>query len=423
MGYSNSGEICTPRIMDYLSIIMQLTDIKLKALKAKEKNYRVTDGEGLAVVVKKNGKKYFVYRYYFCKKGKEIHLGAYPDLSLKNARLERNKHKAILSTGADPALEKKKELITQHVNNSIIFRDVAIDWLEFKRASWSPDYWDAVESRMKRIVFPKIGSSPLHTLEPAFLYSVITKIQTDFTVGLAHKCKQYIGLVFAYAIPLDKATRNPVNDLTGLLKPNKKTHYPAITDPLELGRFLKAVDHYNGSMIVISALKLSVQLFCRPGELRQLEWSFINWDQNRIEIPARIMKMDTDHIIPLTRQSTLILKEMHEITGWQDNAHYVFPSQRGFSRPLSENGVRIAIRSMGYTKEQLVPHGFRATARTLLDEVLHYPIEIIEQQLAHTVKDVNGRAYNRTKHLKQRAEMMQAWADYLNGLQDTDKLQ
>ena len=395
---------------------MKLNDKKIRALEPEEKTYKVSDGDGLYLSVKKSGSKFFLYRYRFANKRKELHLGKYPDISLKNARLIRNQNKALINDDIDPAIDKKKKEITKDINNSNIFREIAIDWLKFKESSWSEDYHRAVESRMQRIVFPKIGEMTMQTLTPSFLYSVLDKIQNEFTVELAHKCKQYIGLVFTFAIPLDKADRNPVNDLKGLLKPKTKTHYPAITDPKELGIFLNAIDQYTGSLVTITALKLTVQLLCRPGELRQLQWDFINWDENRIEIPAANMKMKDDHIIPLTRQSIELFKELYRLTGWQANAHFVFPSQRGFSRPLSENGVRVAIRSMGYTKEQVTPHGFRATARTLLDEIHSYPIEIIEQQLAHTVKDMNGRAYNRTKHLKQRAEMMQAWADYLDHL-------
>ena len=395
---------------------MQLTDKKIKSALPKEKPFRVSDGDGLSLLINPNGSKYFIHRYYFAKKRKEIHLGTYPTLTLKNARLRRNENKILISDNIDPGIEKKKNELTKDANNSNIFRLIAIDWLAFKSESWSPDYHRAVESRMQRIVFPKIGAMTMVSLTASFLYAVLDKIQNEFTVELAHKCKQYIGLVFTFAIPLDKADRNPINDLKGLLKPKTKTHYAAITDTMELGEFLKAIDVYSGSFIVITALKLTPQLLCRPGELRQLQWSFINWDQARIEIPAEFMKMSVDHFIPLTRQSTALFRELYNHTGWQVNAHYVFPSQRGFSRPLSENGVRVAMRNMGYPKEQVTPHGFRATARTMLDEILEYPIEIIEQQLAHTVKDMNGRAYNRTKHLKQRAEMMQAWADYLDKL-------
>jgi len=397
---------------------MQLTDKKLKATLPKEKPYRISDGDGLYLLINPNGSKYFRHRYYFAKKRKEIHLGTYPDLSLKNARLLRNENKTLLNANIDPAIDKKKKEITKDVNNSNIFREIAKDWLSFKAATWSKDYHRAVESRMQRIVYPKIGEMTMTDLTPSFLYSVLDKIQKEFSVELAHKCKQYMGLVFTFAIPLDKAERNPINDLKGLLRPKTKKHYAAIIDPKALGVFLRATDKLRGSLIMSTAVKLTPQLLCRPGELRQLLWSDVKWDDHRIEIPAERMKMKTDHIIPMTTQCTELLRELYKLTGWQTNAHYVFPSQRGFSRPLSENGVRVAILSLGYDKEDVTPHGFRATARTLLDEIHEYPVEIIEQQLAHTVKDMNGRAYNRTKHLKQRSEMMQTWADYLDKLKE-----
>ncbi len=395
---------------------MSLNDKQIKSADILSKNYKLTDGEGMHLLVKSNGKKYFVLRYYFAGKRKEIHLGTYPELTLKKARLERGKCKALLEQQIDPAAAKQDERTIFTKSHSTSFELVAIEWLESKRHSWSDTYYDDVASRLKRIVFPKIGNTAITQLEASVLYKSLNIIQDEFSVGLAHKCKNYISQVFTYAISLNKASRNPVKDLDGLLRPNKTTHYPALTDPKDLAKFLCAVDAYQGTVIVIAALKLTPQLLCRPGELRQMQWQHINWDEKRIELPASIMKMSEDHIIPLTKQSTAIFKELYKHTGWQHNANFVFPSQRGFSRPLSENGVRVAMRNMGYTNDQVTPHGFRATARTLLDEVLEYPIEIIEQQLAHAVRDVHGRAYNRTKHLKQRAAMMQAWADYLDQL-------
>ncbi|MEM5528101.1 integrase arm-type DNA-binding domain-containing protein [Gammaproteobacteria bacterium AS21] len=397
---------------------MMLTDRTIKSLQPKDKVYRLIDVDGLYICVTPKGNKYFQQRYYFNKSKKEIHLGTYPTLSLKEARLERNKNKVLIGKNIDPSLERKKNKITRNINNSNIFYDIAFDWLALKKDTWNAGYYDDVKSRLERIVLPKIGDIPIIELTSAFLYSLLEGIQNKYSIEMAHRCKQYIGAILTFAISLNKADRNPINDLTGLLKPKKKNHYPSIIDPKELGKFLNAADCYEGTIIVSIALKLTPQLLCRPGELRALEWSFINWDENRIDVPGRTMKTKKDHVIPLTKQSKKLLKEMYEHTGWQKNALYVFPSQRGFSRPLSENGVRIAIRNMGYTKDQVVPHGFRATARTLLDEVLEYPVEIIEQQLAHNVRDMHGRAYNRTKHLKQRAVMMQKWADYLDQLKD-----
>ena len=207
---------------------------------------------------------------------------------------------------------------------------------------------------------------------------------------------------------------DPSRDLTGALKPRrKKKHHAAITDPAELSRLLVAMDAFTGTPVVKTALLLSPLLFQRPGEIRGMEWAEINWEASRWEIPAEKMKMKQPHIVPLSNQAQDLLKELHRLTG---RGRYVFPSARGASRCLSENGVRVALRTLGYDNDTMTPHGFRATARTLLDEVLGYRIDWIEHQLAHAVRDPNGRAYNRTAHLEGRAEMMQAWADYLDRL-------
>jgi integrase len=395
---------------------MKLTVKQIVSAKPKDKNHKLSDGNGLNILIKTSGHKSFIYRYSFEKKQHDLYLGSFPEISLKEARQRRDAFKVKIANGINPIEEKKEIAAQQDWLKKNTFSSIYPQWLESRKEDWTHAYYEDVTSRVDRMVLPLIGNKSLDALEPKDLYAALKTIQDNYSIGLGHKCKQYISGVFSFALVLGLVSRNPVNDLTGLLKANKSNHYPAIVAPKELGKFLRAIDSYTGTTVVIAALKLTPQLLCRPGELRQMKWFHINWDQNRIELPASIMKMSEDHIIPLTQQSKSILRELYRHTGWQDNANYIFPSQRGFSRPLSENGVRVAMRNMGYSKEQVTPHGFRATARTLLDEVLEYPIEIIEQQLAHAVRDVHGRAYNRTKHLKQRADMMQAWADYLDEL-------
>lgn len=397
---------------------MKLTDKELKALQIKPKKYKVSDGDGLSVVIHPKGGKYFIYRFYFNKLVKEINLGPYPLLPLKAARLERNRLKLMVNDGIDPIENKKKTLLQTGNQNSTLFQDVANEWLALKKPSWTPKYYEGVESRLFRLVYPKIGTSSLHNLDSAYLFTLLSSIQKNHSRPLGHNCKSYISQIFSYAISLNKIARNPVSDLTGLLQPKQIVHYPSIIKPSELSTYLKAEQTFKGSYIVGAALRLTPLLFCRPGELRNLEWEFINWDENRIEIPAHLMKMKVAHIIPMSKQVQLILGGIRGYSKYNHRSIHVFPSPYKHVKPLSENTVSKAIRSIGYTKEQIVPHGFRATARTLLDEELEYPIEIIEQQLAHTVKDVHGRAYNRTKHLKQRTEMMQSWADYLDQLKE-----
>jgi len=245
------------------------------------------------------------------------------------------------------------------------------------------------------------------------LLAVLRKIESRGAVETAHRAKQTAGQIFRFAVSTGRAERDPSADLTGALKSPKTKHFASITDPDGVGKLMLAIDGFQGTATVTAALKLTPLLFSRPGELRHMEWDEINFESEQWKIPAEKMKIGQPHIVPLPKQAIAILKEQQLLTG---RGKYVFPSARGASRPLSDNGVRTALRTLGYDNDTMTPHGFRATARTLLDEVLGFRIEWIEQQLAHTVRDPQGRAYNRTKHLPQRKDMMEKWADYLDNL-------
>ena len=238
-------------------------------------------------------------------------------------------------------------------------------------------------------------------------------------MDIAHRAKQLLGLIFRYAIATGRADRDPTADLKGALKSRKVKHHAAIISPSELSEFLRAIQDYQGRRVVKAAIELSLLLFQRPGEIRHLMWAEINWAGNRWEIPAEKMKMDRDHIVPLSRQAQKILRDLEPITG---RSIYVLPNERSRNRAMSDNGVRSALRTLGYSNDEITPHGFRATARTLLDEELGFPPEWIEQQLAHRVSDPLGRAYNRTGFLEDRSKMMQVWADYLDKLRDGSEL-
>ena len=273
------------------------------------------------------------------------------------------------------------------------------------------------DKRLKRLLqkdlFPYIGKRPISKITSPELLKTLRRIESRGAVDTAHRAKQAAGMVFRYAVATGRAERDPSVDLKDALTQPIKTHFKSITEPAEVGPLITAINNYQATPVVMAALKLSPLFLCRPGELRHLEWSEVNFSESRIELPASKMKMKEPHIIPLASQAIVILKELQPITG---RGKYVFPSARGASRPISENGVRTALRTLGYTNDQISPHGFRAMARTILDEVLNFPVDWIEHQLAHAVKDANGRAYNRTKHLPQRKKMMQTWADYLDGL-------
>ncbi len=263
-------------------------------------------------------------------------------------------------------------------------------------------------------MFPKLGTLPISDITSQQLLETLRVVQAR-TVDIAHRAKQSAGQVFRYAVATGRAERDIATDLAGALKSRTVKHSATILDPLEIGQLLRSIDAYSGSMVVKGALQLSPLLFVRPGELRTMEWDEIDWKKSRWEIPASKMKTREPHIVPLAKQSVGILTDIRALTG---RDAYVFPSARKGGRALSDNGVRTALRSLGYSNEQITPHGFRAMARTLLDEELKFRVDYIEHQLAHAVKDPLGRAYNRTKHLSERAEMMQAWADYLDNLRN-----
>ena len=281
------------------------------------------------------------------------------------------------------------------------------------------DKSDSHQKRTKRILekdlFPSLGQRPISKITARELLLVLKNIESR-SVDMAHRAKQTAGLVLRYAIASGRTDRDVSQDLLGALKLKSTKNLAAITNPSEVGILMDAIDGYRGTLAVRTAWSLSALLFQRPGEIRHMEWLEINWDENRWEIPADKMKMKSDHIVPLSTQARALLSELFKLSG---RGKYVFPSARGGSRPLSENGVRTALRAMGYDNNTMTPHGFRAMARTILDEVLNFRLDFIEHQLAHAVRDPNGRAYNRTSHLDARHHMMQSWADYLDFLKQS----
>ena len=392
--------------------MQKLTATAVKNAKTRTKSYNLSDGGGLYVLVKPNGTKAWRFNYRFAGKQKTLAIGVYPDISLKKAREKHQEARQNLANHIDPNIYKKAKRISDQDMQFNSFKVIALEWLQ-KRGTKS----DGGDKRLIRLLqkdlFPYIGSLPVSQVTSPDLLRALRRIEHRGAVNTAHRAKQIAGMVFRYAVATGRAERDPSFDLKGALAQPTKTHFKSITEPAEVGPLIAAINNYQATPVVMTALRLTPLLFCRPGELRHLEWKEVNFDEARIELPASKMKTREPHIIPLATQAMEILKELQLITG---RSKFVFPSARGNSRPLSENGVRTALRTLGYTNEQISPHGFRAMARTILDEVLNFPVDWIEHQLAHSVKDANGRAYNRTKHLEQRRGMMQKWADYLDEL-------
>ncbi|WP_444937703.1 tyrosine-type recombinase/integrase [Microbulbifer sp. JMSA002] len=392
---------------------MPLSDTKVRALKPRDKKYIESDEKGLAIEVTPTGAKRWVFRFRLHGKRPEMAIGLYPDVSLKRARELRDEARQHVAEGVDPRDIKRARKESALEANRSSFAAVSDEWFAAKMAHLSSSSKDRATLALERDLKPYLGKRPISEISPPEVLRCLRRIESRGTLETAHRVKRVASQVFRFAVATGRADRDPTTDLTGALTPTKKKHLAAITDPTEVGRLLTAMEEYQGTPVVRAALKLSPLLFCRPGELRKLEWAEINWEAKQIELPSEKMKMGQPHIIPLAEQSLALLRELEPLTG---RGKYVFPSARGQSRPLSDAGVRTAIRSLGYDNETMTAHGFRAMARTLLDEVLGFRVDYIEHQLAHEVKDTLGRAYNRTKHLEQRAAMMQKWADYLDNL-------
>ena len=391
--------------------MQKLTATSVKQAKPRDKAFSLVDGGGLYLLVKR-ASKYWRYNYRHCGRQKTLALGVYPDVSLSEARKRHLMAREQLASGIDPSEVRKVQKITGNLARKDDFQAIALEWFNQRLLDKSASHKVRTMRILEKDLFPSIGNRPISKITAPELLAVLRKIE-DRTIDIAHRAKQVASAVFKYAITTGRAEGDPSRDLAGALKVKTKTHHAAITEPEELGRLLVAIDGYQGSLVVTTALKLSALLFQRPGEIRRMEWEEVNWGKNLWEIPKSKMKMNSDHLVPLCRQARELLTQIHKLTG---RGKYVFPSARGVSRPLSENGVRTALRSLEFDNDTMTPHGFRATARTILDEELKCRVDYIEHQLAHAVRDANGRAYNRTTHLEGRRKMMQQWADYLDDL-------
>jgi integrase len=394
---------------------MPLTDTAIRNAKAEGKPRKLADEKGLFLLVtpKESGGKWWRLKYRFGGKEKLLSLGVYPDVSLKAARERRDEARRLLAEGIDPGEHRKatKAMKVERAANS--FEAVAREWFAKYSPTWAAGHADKIIRRLERDVFPWIGGRAIAEITAPELLAVLRRIEERGAVETAHRAKQNVGQVFRYAIATGRAERDPSADLRGALTPWKPQHYPALTDPKDIAPLLRAIDGFTGTLPVKTALILAPLLLVRPGELRQAEWAEFNLDEATWNIPAEKMKTRAAHLVPLPRQAVEALLMLHPLTG---HNRFVFPGVRDHAHPMSENTVNMALRRMGYPKEVMTGHGFRAMARTVLDEVLGFRPDWIEHQLAHAVRDPNGRAYNRTAHLKQRREMLQAWADYLDAL-------
>ena len=389
---------------------MPLTDIKIKNIKPESKTKKYFDGNGMYLEVTPKGGKYWRLKYRYAGKEKRLALGIYPDVSLKDAREKRDEARKLLDKVLDPSADKKAKKLERHESTKNSFSAISEEWISKQTPRWSEIHSSKVQRMLNKDLLPWLGSRPIAEITPKELLGVLRKVEGRGALESAKRTKQVAGQVFRYGVAIGICERDPSQDLKDALAPPVKTHRAAVTEPEEVGRLLLALDGYEGSPVVQAALKLAPLTFVRPGELRHAEWTEIDLEQKEWKIPGHKMKARADHIVPLSTQAIRILEELRPLTG---HFQFVFISGRSPRRPMSNNAVLAAMRRMDIPKEHMSGHGFRAMARTILDEVLGYRVDWIEHQLAHAVKDVHGRAYNRTAHLDKRREMMQHWADYL----------
>lgn len=387
---------------------MPLTDTTLRNAKPGEKQIKLFDGHGLFLLIAPSGTKAWRLKYSFHGKEKLISLGLYPTVSLKEARERAATARKDIENGIDPS--EKRKLKKSACQNT--FEGVALEWHEQNKHKWSEVYAKTIMHRMKRNLFPQIGSKPVHLVSAPELLALLRKIEARGAKDIPHIVRSICSSVFRYAIATGRAERDPAADLNGALAPRVRRNLPSQTTPEAVGHLMIAIDNYPGTFVVRSALQLMALTFCRTGELRNAEWREIDLEDGLWRIPAERMKMSRDHLIPLSRQSVAILRKLQAYSG---KDVYVFPNYKTEKRSMSKSALLGAIRRLGFENDEMCPHGFRSMASTMLNE-LGYNGDWIERQLAHVPRNIIRGIYNRAEYLPERRKMMQAWADYLDEL-------
>ena len=389
---------------------MSLTEVAIRAARAAQRPYKVSDEKGLYLLVKPNGARLWRYKYRHAGIEKLLAIGRYPDVSLREARDRRDDARKLVANHVDPSLRKRIE----REGRTNTFAAVGEEWLETKRVSLSASTWQRDRDQLVKIVGPYLGKRPIAEIEAPELLAVLKRLEKKGLHDTAHRVRAVCGRVFRYAIATGRASRDISGDLKGALAAKGTQSYAAITDPARVGQLVRAIEDYDGQATTHAALKLAPYVFVRPGELRAAEWSEFDLDRSEWRIPAERMKMREAHIVPLARQALEILRELHKRTG---EGRFVFPAIGKRERPLSENTLNAALRRLGYAKDEMTAHGFRSIASTLLNEEGWHP-DLIELQLAHKERNKVRAAYNRAQRLEERRKMMQAWADYVDELRE-----
>jgi integrase len=391
---------------------MPLSELAIRSATPTSKPRKLADSGGLYLLLNANGSRWWRLDYRHSGKRKTLSMGTYPDTGLKAARAKRDDARQLLAAGIDPGVARKahKRVGSGHASDS--FAAIAAEWLAMQESRMADTTHRKAQWTFEELVNPWLGDRPIAEISAPELLNVLRKIEGRGAHETAHRTKQRCGQIFRYAIATGRATRDPSADLRGALAPVVTKSRAAITSPKEIAVLLKAISGYEGSAVTKLALRLSPLVFVRPGELRKAEWSEVDLSDATWRIPATRMKMREEHIVPLAPQAQAILLELRALTG---RGQFLFPSYRGKSATMSENTVNAALRYMGFSKECMTGHGFRAMASTQLNE-MGWPPDVIERQLAHVERNRVRAAYNRALYLSDRVRMMAAWADYLDVL-------
>jgi len=399
-----------------------LTDAKCRnaTCPLDKKRARFTDASGLYLEVSPAGSRRWFWKPYTDGKESRLALGSYPDVSLTAARKARDAAKMQKADGRDPVQARKIAKLKEAALGADTFKETALEWFEKHKTRWSEHYAIREKRNLEKDLFPHFATRRIGEIEAIELLAAVRKVEERGALDVAHRVLTTARSVWRYAVATARAPRDITGDIAGALTPHHGKHFAAITKPVELGALIRVIRGYQGGPIVRAALQLAPMLFQRPGELRAAAWAEIDLDAALWTIPAMRMKRKKagkengiPHLVPLPTQAVEILRKLQPLTG---SGTLLFPGERSHDRPISDNTLRAALATLGYGPTVQSVHGFRATARTILAEVLDVDPLVIEAQLAHAVKDANGTSYNRTQYLKQRAGMMQQWADYLDKL-------
>ncbi|HEY5410023.1 MAG TPA: integrase arm-type DNA-binding domain-containing protein [Caulobacteraceae bacterium] len=398
---------------------MALSDASVRAAKARPTQYKLFDEGGLFVIVRPAGGKLWRLKYRHGGKEQQLSIGVFPDVGLKEARQRRDEARKQIAAGLNPSFEKKRAAVAASIGAANTFKAVADEFIA-KREREGIKGITADKARwLLGQLEPALGSRPIAEIEPYELLAVLKKVELSGRYETAKRLLAFSGRVFRFAVATARASRNVAADLEGALVSPKVKHHAAIIEPVAVGGLLRAIEGFDGYPTTKWALRLAPHVFVRPGELRMAEWSEIDLDAAVWRIPGARMKMNREHVVPLSGQAVAILSEARELTG---DGRFVFPSLRTPQRPMSENTLNAALRRLGYGSDEMTSHGFRSTASTLLNESGRWSADAIERALAHGDSDNVRAAYHRGAHWQERVQMAQWWSDYLDTLRDGAKI-